>query len=55
MRTYETTKMHAYGIYREVMSGNKSMQGRLTSAEKKLFEAWHIAGEPRCQDPNRKK
>jgi cbb3-type cytochrome oxidase cytochrome c subunit len=55
MRTYETAKSHAYGIYREVMSGNKNMQGRLTSAEKKLFEAWHIAGEPRCQDPNRKK
>lgn len=29
MRTYETAKSHAYGIYREVMSGNKSMQGRL--------------------------
>ena len=55
MRTYETAKMHAYGIYREVMSGNKTMQGRLTSAEKKLFEAWHLAGEPRCPDPNRKK
>lgn len=55
MRTYETAKEHAYGIYREVMSGNKNMQGGLTGAEKKLFEAWHLAGEPRCTDPTRKK
>lgn len=55
LRTYKDVKMRAYGIYREVMVGNKNMSAKLTSAEREMFAAWYKADSPVCPDPTRAK
>lgn len=53
LRTYRDVKSRAYGIYREVMVGNKNMSAKLTSTEREMFAAWYKADSPVCPDPTR--
>jgi hypothetical protein len=48
LETYDQVKSSAYAIYREVMSGNKSMMASMTGPERKMFEEWYHAGARRC-------